>query len=387
MKSEALYYNDAVSGAKVTKWTNYFAHQYHLYFTNLGWYDQNQKLLFCSDRGNGSNLYSLDLQTGVQQQLTEYNRSDTVGIQGTYINPQKNEAYFIANESITALNLDTQEEERLFKIPAGYQFSSLSCTADGKSLCFGIYEDLSSQFNINLGNGYVGFEEIEAARPVSKIYELDLTGKRATVIHEESRWITHINTSPTQANLLTFCHEGPWDKVDHRIWVLNRDTKEVWPVREGALDQYAGHEYWHADGLTIGYHGFTKSLDWKEGKFLGHIRYDNTNQQDYQFPYQNMHVHSNDTNLFVGDGQQNVVHHGTNHQDYIFLWKKNKNELEGPRILCRHRGSFHSQKVHVHPRISPDGKEVLYTSDAEGYGDIYSVEIPPFEELPLLEDK
>lgn len=383
LESEVTSFRDALSNVKITKLTNHLAHQFHLYFTNIGWYDQNKKLLICSDRDNCTNLYSLELETGKQIQLTDFNPNDQTGIHSTYINPEKNEAYFTLNQHIVSLNLDSYEEDIIFTLPIGYRFSNLSCTADGKYVCFGITEDLSDRFKSHLTGGYVGFEETEAARPNSKIFELDLDTNEATVIHEENRWIGHINTSPTQSNLLTFCHEGPWDIVDHRIWALDRDTREAWKVRIGAPNEYAGHEYWHEDGLTIGYHGFTESLARKDGKFLGYIKYDNTDHQEYEFPYQNMHIHSNDSILIVGDGQQASAYHGQTYEDCIFLWKKSEHGYEGPRILCRHRGSFHTQKVHVHPRISPDGSKVLFTSDMDGYGNIYLVDIPPFEELPI----
>jgi oligogalacturonide lyase len=56
-------------------------------------------------------------------------------------------------------------------------------------------------------------------------------------------------------------------------------------------------------------------------------------------------------------------------------------------VLCEHRSSKHIQQVHVHPRFSPDGGEVLYTSDVSGYGNLYLVDVPAFETLPKLEDE
>ncbi|MFA9557663.1 oligogalacturonate lyase family protein [Evansella sp. AB-rgal1] len=383
--SEMSVFTDSISGVKITKLTNYLAHNFHTYFTNNGWYEQNSKLLLVSDRGNCSNLYSLELKTGKLTQLTNFTINDDARIQGTYINPTKKEAYFTFNDKIIALNLDTLEEEEIFTLPNGYIYSSLSCTADGENLCFGLREDLSHRIHSNLSNGYVGFKEVEAARPHTQICMLHLQTNTMNVIHEENRWIGHINTSPTQPHLLSFCHEGPWSRVDHRMWVMDISKNQVWKLRDGYPNQFAGHEYWHDDGIHIGFHGFTESVARKDGKFLGSIKYDNTNLEEYDFPYQNMHIHSNDSSMIVGDGQQASAYGNTN-SDCIYLWKKVNDDLEGPRILCKHRGSFHTQKVHVHPRFSPDGKKVLFTSDMDGYANVYLVDVPSFEKLPMMDE-
>jgi len=43
------------------------------------------------------------------------------------------------------------------------------------------------------------------------------------------------------------------------------------------------------------------------------------------------------------------------------------------------------QQVHVHPRFTPDGRGVLFTSDRSGYGNVYLVEVPEFDRLPPAE--
>lgn len=386
--SERKSFHDPLTGITITQLTDYNAHSYHLYFTNNAWYDGNTKLLIGSDRENSTNLYSIDILSGELTQLTDLKRKQKKGIQGTFINPHKKEAYFTLDRCIVAINLETYHESALFELPEGYHFSNLSCTADGKHLCFGLTEDLSNSIKSNLSGGYIGFEETEAARPHCQICLLTIETGEMRIIHEEKRWIGHVNASPTQPNLITFCHEGPWEKVDHRIWVLDIDTGRKWKVAEGELNQYAGHEYWHADGLRIGYHGFTDSLDRKDGKFLGSVKFDNTEYEQFNFPYQNMHIHSKDTQLIVGDGQQTIAYHGEYYQDCLFLWKKSKEKMEGPKVLCKHRGSFHIQQVHVHPCFSPDSTKILFTSDMSGYGNVYLVDVPAFESLPILkEDK
>ena len=44
------------------------------------------------------------------------------------------------------------------------------------------------------------------------------------------------------------------------------------------------------------------------------------------------------------------------------------------------------QQLHVHPRFSPDGTHVLFTSDVSGYGNVYLAEVPNFASLPEVKD-
>ncbi|MFE5317863.1 oligogalacturonate lyase family protein [Paenibacillus sp. NPDC056579] len=375
---------DLITGIPMRQLTNYLAHSFHLYFTNNGWYANGSKLLFGSDRNNSTNLFSLDLNSGEITQLTDYTQDAGVGIQQAFINANGLEAYFSKGKQIIAIHLQTLEEKVLYQAPEGFLLGNLSSTSDGVWLCTCVKEDLSDRIPTSLGAGYIGFEETARAKPHCKIVKIPTAGGESQVIHEDKVWIGHVNTSPTQPHLLSFCHEGPWDLVDHRIWCLNMETGEHWKIRPSEDNVFVGHEYWHEDGVTIGYHGYTESLHNKDGKFIGSIKYDNTDKAESAFPFQNMHVHSNDASLIVGDGQQTSAYHGAQYQDTVCLWKRREDgTMEGPRILCRHRGSFQAQKLHVHPRFSPDGSKVLFTSDMTGYGNLYLVDVPDFESLPM----
>ncbi len=67
----------------------------------------------------------------------------------------------------------------------------------------------------------------------------------------------------------------------------------------------------------------------------------------------------------------------------------------GPKILAYHVGkasrflafprTFNNQHAHCHPRFTPDGKAVLYTSDLTAYSNMYLVEVGEFDGLPDLE--
>lgn len=368
-------FTDAGTGVVVRQLTAHKGHSHHFYFTNSGWYDGGRKLLFGSDRGNRTNLYGIDLASGEITQLTDLDQppppAETSFLFASR-NPVREEVYFWHGRDLVALDLVSLEERRLYQAPDGFMTNMTNVTADGRYLCTGLYEDLSDRFKVDLLHGYVGFREFWEARPLSRVLRIDTTTGAAEVAFEERYWIGHVNTSPTVPHILTFCHEGPWNEVDNRIWGLDLRDGRVWKIRPTAEGERVGHEYWFTDGEQVGYHG-----RYADGSpFYGSIRYDNTGLVEAPFPADSTHFHSNDLGLIVGDGSRQAPR--------LLLWRFRDGRFEGPRLALTHRGSFHVQILHVHPRFSPDGKQILFTSDASGYGNLHLIDTPDFDTLPEL---
>jgi oligogalacturonide lyase len=371
-------FTDPKTGVEVRQLTNHKGHSHHLYFTNPGWYDGGRKLLFGSDRGNRTNLFGVDLASGEITQLTDLDQppppAETSFLFAS-TNPQREEVYFWHGRTLVALDLATLEERLLYEAPRGFLTNITNVTADGRYVCTGLYEDLSGRFNVDLLRGYVGFREYWEARPLSRVLRIDTESGAAEVVFEERYWIGHVNTSPTVPHILTFCHEGPWHEVDNRIWGLDLTTGRAWPIRPRTEEgERVGHEYWFTDGEQIGYHGHGPD----RRPFYGSIRYDNSGRVEAPFPHDSTHFHSNDLSLVVGDGKRTAPQ--------LLLWRFRHGRFEGPRLALTHRGSFHVQILHVHPRFSPDGRQILFTSDASGYGNLHLIDTPDFDALPELEE-
>ncbi len=369
--TELTVTTDPVSGAAVRQYTSYKGHSSHFYFTYPCWFDQGSKILFSSDRENRTNFFSADLTSGEIVQLTDMDPAQGGEPEGLSItkNPLREEAYFCRGRSMLALDLNTLALREVFHVPDGYLGESCCATADGKALIIGVYQDLSSRFMTDLGNGYIGFREYWEAHPHSIIYRYDLDSGALSTVFEDDAWLGHFNPSPTLPEIMTFCHEGPWDLVDNRIWGLNLADGKTWKIRPTGKGESVGHEYWMPDGVHIGYHGKVGGVP-----VYGSTAYDNTDRVEAPFAYNSWHFHSYHLDLIVGDGAADNA--------YLLLWRYRNGEFEGPKILAWHRGSFHTQRLHVHPCFSTDGRQILYTADPQGYGQVYMVEIPEFDRLP-----
>ena len=372
--SESTTIADPDTGTSVRQLTDHRTHSHHFYFTNPGWHAGGTRLLLASDRGNATNLYSVHLDSGELWQLTDLvplPLPREVEFLRACVNPVREEAYFWYGPHLVALDLETLATRALWEMEAGWDVSMINCSADGAQVFASISEDMSSRFRVDYLRGYVGFRETWAAMPLSRVLRVATDGSGGDTVFEEQYWIGHVNTSPTDPDLLTFCHEGPWSEVDQRIWGLRASTGQAWKIRAPRHGEAVGHEYWHADGERIGYHG--RNPDGTQ--FLGHCRYDDTDHVEHSFPGATGHIHSNGPALIVGDGGRDVR-----------LWRWTGQAYDGPRRLCRHDSSMKIQQLHVHPRFSADGRQVVFTSDVSGYGNVYLADVGDVAELPVIED-
>ncbi len=368
---------DRESGARITQLTDFLAHSHHLYFTNSGWYDGGRRLLISSDVGGARNLYGVDVAgDGSLVQLTDFPRveGDPLQLLAVYVNPTRDEAYTVVGREICAIDLHCGGARPLADLPDGFNASMVSVTSDGSCVCMSVFEDMSDRFPTDLEHGYVGFSQYHDAHPLSRVLRIPTAGGRPETVWEERYWIGHVNCSATLPDVLTFCHEGPWERVDNRIWRLDISTGKPSPLRpRKEPGERIGHEYWLADGEWIAYHGG------RSGKaFYGAVRHDGSEEIEAEIVGDSTHFHSKDLDLVVGDG--------TLANPRLLLWKKAGERYEPPRVLAVHRGSWHSQLLHVHPRMSDDARSVVYTADTHAYGNVYIAEIPEHvDQLPLSE--
>ncbi len=388
-QDEIFRYEDPYSEREITRLTSYLGHSNHFYFTDPCWFNNGRSLIFMSDREGQSNLFRYDLDDGRITQMTDLKGP---GKARGCISTVNNANYFWWQGQMIELDLDTLEERVIWELPPGMvPDNRANPTADGRYLCSRLMEDIA-QARPTIDFAYSRFREHFHARPLSQIIRVEIATGQMEIIHEDRCYIGHINTSPSLPDILTFCHEGPWHLVEQRIWGLNIASGETWKIRDqdDGKNLAIGHEYWFADGKRIGYHGRPRIDDRTADRPLGdhifgHIQWDNSDPVEVHFPFHSGHFHSLDERIIVGDGTPaQAGNRWKDSQPFIQLFKWDGEQYIGPRILAYHRSTFNNQHAHPHPRFTPDGQHVLYSSDLTDYSNMYLVEVGAFEDLPEL---
>jgi oligogalacturonide lyase len=375
---------DVMSGREIHQLTDYRGHSFQFYFTHPCWIGDNSAFIFASDRENHRDYFRYDLDSGLVTQLTD---SATRPVRGCCLSPVTDRLYFWSGRELCEFDLASLTERTVCVLLDGMSGDRPAATADGKHVCVLLCEE-------STGSGKTahygpptdgGSRERFERQPLSQVVRIDVASGEIDVLHEDRRYISHVNASPTRPNLLTFCHEGPWELIDQRIWCVNADTKEVWPIRpqEGAYSVVA--EHWLADGKRIGFRSHLRSAG--DTRF-GHIRFDNKEHIEAKLGAYSRHFHTHDGSLVVGDGSPIYalpkMINSCETWPYILLYAWNADGYGTPRIIAEHGSTFNGNPAHCHPRFTPDGKHVLYTSDTSGYANIYMVEVGKLDELPEL---
>ncbi len=367
-QSEAFFYTDDKTGAKLVRLTSGRYNSSHIYFTNNSLYDNYSKLVIISDRSGTPNYYSVDLNTYEITQVSDLPFvpfPDSRRLYEGIVDGKRNYLYFFLDDDLCRIDLMTYEMISVYKKPSDYEHHVVSCCDDSDYVYTSIY--CKAQCPTRIDEQTTPY----APKPHSQIIKAKYDGSGYKVILEDMNWIAHVNVSPTDQHKITFCHEGTWHCVDNRIWGMDTESGKVWAIKDpdGAT---VGHEFWYSDGKRIGYHGHLSGK-----RLFASCNFDGTPIQSTSFEGNTGQTFALDEKLIVGDGSAQGK--------YLRLWRLEGESYGAPRALCLHNCTFKTQSCHVHPRFFHDGKRVLFTSDKDGYEQVYIVDIGDFDSLPLLE--
>lgn len=229
----------------------------------------------------------------------------------------------------------------------------------------------------------------EAGIPM-QMFTVDLASGEQRTIHRSTAWLNHLQFSPVDPQLIMFCHEGPWHRVD-RIWSMRVGDAEPQLVHRRTMNmEIAGHEFFGVDGRTIWY-----DLQTPRGEvfWLARANPDGSGRQWFHVERDNWSVHYNvapDGSFFAGDGGDAEMVAKAKDGKWLYLFRpQNIADVAGisapdaahlihPGVLRAERlVDMHAHDYRMEPNMifTPDGKWIIFRSNMHGDAHTYMVEV------------
>ena len=370
--SEKREYVDEKTGVKITQLTSNYINN-HMYFTDNSFDVNRNEIYFLSNRANPEkeecNLFHMDLETGEMTQLTDEPEGIIAGCL-TKTPDSKYFAYFSGND-LHLYCTETGENKVIYTektmVARGPSFS-----ADRQWIGFTRNEDIANLPNRE--ENYSGFKERLYGIKDARISMVRIDGTDFHDVYRDTHQLGHFQFSPDDNDIAMFCHEGPWNRVLQRIWIMNVKTREIWHCFRQAENDCVGHEFWLQNGDLLfdnrmgGHDGTITSnkeqLDELEHEstdtpWFGIAGKDGEVYRKFDMPFYCNHYHSNpDATLFVGDALEDIV-----------LIKVTPDGEAKAKSLAVHNTTWRFQRSHCHPTFSWDGTKILYAADTDRWHD------------------
>jgi oligogalacturonide lyase len=186
-----------------------------LYFHQNAYSADGRKLIMTTPRG----LSTVDLGTRAIDQVVSGRVSVLVTGRKT------GDIYYVRDNSVLATNLDTHATREVARVPSRAEpGGNLTINAD-ETLLVGLGVDPQGKAEPRAlpsddSGGRLGARWAEG-RPMM-LYTVNLQTGEFRPLLPSHDWLNHLQCSPTDPNLIMFCHEGPWHFND-RVWTIRAD--------------------------------------------------------------------------------------------------------------------------------------------------------------------
>lgn len=363
---------DNVTHHKLIKLTRREGNNGSFYFHNNPFIPQTKnegdRMLFYGSNKGIQNAYTVNLKTLAIEQIT----FSKTRVGSEIIGHKYNNLYYQIKDSVFVTNIITKATKLIFVFPENYKGGIATINADETFLGGAKASDEQKEILKKYPEKGQFFDRVFDAHLPNDLFTINIKTGELKVIHTENTWIGHVQFSPTNPEILMFCHEGPWHKVD-RIWHININTKEVKLMHKRTMDmEIAGHEWFAPDGKTIWYdlqqprsvNFFVAGTDVKTGE-----------ETKYKLTRDEWSIHfniSNDLKHFCGDGGNDTQVAKAKDGMWIYYFTPQADSLQAERLVNMKHHQYHLEP-NVH--FSPDGKWVIFRANFEGEENVYAVEV------------
>jgi oligogalacturonide lyase len=204
----------------------------------------------------------------------------------------------------------------------------------------------------------------------------DLKTGRSVTNGFQYAWLNHLQFSPTDPNLLLYCHEGTWHEVD-RIWTIRTDGSEQRLMHQRAMDmEIEGHEFWSHDGKLI---WFDLQTPRSQDFWLANVDVKTGKETRYHLARDWWGVHYSvawDGKMFSSDGGDPAQVAFAKDGMWMNLFRPQKDgSVVAERLVNMATQDYRGFDGEPNANITPDNKWVVFRSNLQGALNVYAVEI------------
>ena len=300
-----------------------------------------------------------------------------------------------SNNVAYAADLDTHATRQIGILPGRGRVGSLATVNADETWLAGSYlegrpTNLDRVFHDPQRSKGQWMEELFQMHLPMRLFTMDTKTGKVHTFNPSTDWLNHVQASPTDPDLLMFCHEGPWHLLD-RIWTVRPSGGQPQLIHRRTIKmEIAGHEFFGADGRMIWY-----DLQTPRGKefWVGGYEIATGQQTRYHLERNQWSVHYNvsrDGSLFAGDGgDEGMVAHAPDGK-WIYLFRPELERARGGAGLPEKAGLvktgvFHAERLvnmkkhdySLEPNVNftPDGKWIVFRSNMFGPAHVFAVEV------------
>ncbi len=313
-------------------------------------------------------LYSVDLKNLKVEQLTY----QTSPMNGEIVAPKGKLVYYQIKDSVFSTTIETKETKLVYVFPADFKANITTVNSDETLLAGAWNSDKEKELFRNNPNKSSYFNLIYEAREPRTLFTVNVKTGELKKLFTDSAWLNHVQFSSTQPEILMFCHEGPWHKVD-RIWTININTRQVKLMHKRTMDmEIAGHEWFAPDGKTI---WFDLQQPRSVTFYVAGVNVLTGEERKFALKRDEWSIHFNitpDQKLFAGDGGDPGQVAKAKDGRWIYLFTPEGEGFKSERLVDMKN---HNYRLEPNVHFSPDGKWVIFRANFEGHTDVYAVEI------------